>query len=206
VSTWKEYDQNIVTHSAAHHLMAIHQLIQRLGYARVSDVARQLNITRGSVSISLQPLKRAGLIIQDENRHLRLSEQGQALVDAIMTKRHVVQRLFVELLGVPTGQAEVDACKLEHLVSNETARRVTSFLRFLDERPPPARDFMAAWRGFDPSCSEDPSACATCDDGCLLKKTADDVTDRPEAGPPIPPIPPGSAGNVDPPDPTGSHT
>lgn len=153
--------------------MAIDDLIQRLGYARVSDIARQLNITRGSVSISLQPLKKVGLIIQDENRHLRLSEQGQSLVDAIKTKRLIVQRLFSELLGVGASQAEIDACKLEHLVSNETARRLVSFLRFLDSYPQIAKRFLAEWRKLDPSCGREPSACPTCEDNCVGKKVSD---------------------------------
>lgn len=157
--TWKEFDANVVSHSAAHHLMAIDDLIGRLGYARVSDIARQLNITRGSVSISLQPLKKAGLIVQDENRHLRLSDQGQALVNAIKTKRQIIQRLFNELLGVGPQQAEIDACKLEHLVSNETTRRLMSFLRFLDSNPPAAGDFLAAWREFDSPGGGEPSTC-----------------------------------------------
>src|SRR5205085_6565201 len=112
VETWKEFDQNVITHSAAHHLMAIDDLMNKLGYARVSDIARALNITRGSVSISLQPLKRAGLVLQDENRHLRLSERGRQLVGAIKTKRLLMQRLFGEVLGVGSVQAEIDACKL----------------------------------------------------------------------------------------------
>lgn len=157
VKTWKHFDHNVVTHSAAHHLMAIDDLIQRLGYARVSDIARLLNITRGSVSISLRPFKKSELILQDENRHLRLSERGQALVDAIKTKRHIVQRLFSELLGVDSQQAEIDACKLEHLVSNETARRLISFLRFIDSQPQAADDFLAAWQAFDPSCGRQPT-------------------------------------------------
>ena len=49
MDAWKEFDQNVVSHSAAHHLMAVDDLVQRLGYARVSDVARRLSITRGSV-------------------------------------------------------------------------------------------------------------------------------------------------------------
>ena len=100
MDTWKEFEQNVISHSAAHHLMAIDDLVGRLGYARVSDIARQLNITRGSVSISLKPLKEAGLIVQDENRHLRLSASGQRLVDAVKTKRRLIQRLLTELLGV----------------------------------------------------------------------------------------------------------
>ena len=170
MDTWKEFDQNVITHSAAHHLMAIDELIGRLGYARVSDVARQLNITRGSVSISLGPLKKAGLVTQDENRHLRLSERGQALVATIKTKRHLMRRLLAEVLGVAPEQAEIDACKLEHLVSNATARQVLSFLRFMDAEPARATELASAWRAAGLDCARAPGACPTCETECLAAK------------------------------------
>lgn len=167
--TWKEFDHNVVTHSAAHHLMAIDALMQTLGYARVSDVARQLDITRGSVSISLQPLKKAGLIAQDENRHLRLTPRGQALVDAIKTKRHVMRRFFTDVLGIPAEHAEIDACKLEHLLSNETARQLISLLRYFDSDASRAREFLEGWRSFDAACRHDPGDCPTCSNGCMAE-------------------------------------
>ena len=148
MDTWKEFDQNIITHSAAHHLMAIDDLVGRLGYARVSDIARRLNITRGSVSISLKPMKEAGLVLQDENRHLRLSESGQNLVNAIKNKRLLIQRLFVKLLGVPDQQADIDACKMEHLISGETERRLVAFMCFVESDQPEADAFLEAWRVF----------------------------------------------------------
>jgi len=170
VETWKEFEHNEITHSAAHHLMAIDDLIRKLGYARVSDIARQLNITRGSVSVSLQPLKEAGLVVQDENRHLRLSRPGQALVDAIRTKRLLVQRLFHEVLGVTALQAEVDACKVEHLLSNDTAQKIVAFLRFIDSGGRPVRDFLAAWRTANPACEHQPAECPSCGEkGCLVE-------------------------------------
>jgi Mn-dependent DtxR family transcriptional regulator len=168
LETWKEFDANVVTHSAAHHLMAIADLLGKLGYARVSDVARALNITRGSVSISLQPLKKAGLVVQDENRHLRLSEQGLTLVEAIKTKRHIVQRLLADVMGVEPVQAEIDACKFEHLLSNQSARRLVSFLRFVDSDERRARQFLDAWKAFEPTCAHEPDACITCDEGCMV--------------------------------------
>lgn len=161
VEIWKEFEQNEITHSAAHHLMAIDDLVQRYGYARVSDVARRLSITRGSVSITLQPLKKAGLVLQDENRHLRLSERGQELVAAIRTKRRLLQRLLAEVLGIDPQQAEIDACKMEHLMSNPTGQRLVSFLRYLDTDPQ-AREFLAAWRRFDAQCPHQPDACPSC--------------------------------------------
>ncbi len=170
--TWKEFDQNIITHSAAHHLMAIDDLIGQLGYARVSDIARQLNITRGSVSISLQPLKKAGLVTQDENRHLRLSPAGQRLVAAIKTKRLLIQRLLAEVLGVQGGQAEIDACKLEHLVSNATAQRLLSFLRYLDLSPA-GRELIARWQGSE-TCDGRAEECPSCEAECLARRIAGD--------------------------------
>lgn len=167
MDTWKEFDQNVITHSAAHHLMAVDDLHNKLGYARVSDVARRLNITRGSVSITLQPLKKAGLVLQDENRHLRLSESGQALVDTIKAKRLLVQRLFSEVLGVDAERAEIDACKTEHLISKDTARRLALFLRFMDSDSNAGRKFAAAWRAFEKSCDGQADACAICDAECL---------------------------------------
>lgn len=173
MDVWKEFDQNIITHSAAHHLMAVDDLVQKLGYARVSDIARQLNITRGSVSISLKPLREAGLILQDENRHLRLSPTGQMLVDSIKTKRLVMQRLFAEVLGADPQQAEIDACKLEHLVSNHTAKRLIAFMRFFDSENANSQRFLHAWRSFEETCDHEPSHCPSCEAGCLVRNLTD---------------------------------
>lgn len=166
---WKEYDHNVITHSAAHHLMAIDDLVQTLGYARVSDIARRLGITRGSVSISLQPLKKSGLVCQDENRHVRLSPNGQRLVDAIKTKRLLMQRMLSEVLGVDAVQAEIDACKMEHLLSNQAAQRLLSFLRFVDSNERLTKEFLLAWRRFDSTCGHEPSACPSCEHGCMAQ-------------------------------------
>ena len=54
---WKEFEHNEITHSGAHYLMTIHALIEDHGYARVSDVARNMHITPGSASIMIKSLK-----------------------------------------------------------------------------------------------------------------------------------------------------
>lgn len=173
METWKEFDQNEISHSAAHHLMAVDDLVRRFGYARVSDVARALSITRGSVSISLQPLKKAGLILQDENRHLRLSADGNKLVNAIKTKRVLMQRLFHEVLGVDSVQSEIDACKLEHLVSNTVAQKLVAFLKFIESDEHAAQDFKSALRNYTLTCDLQGDRCASCQSGgCMVDAVA----------------------------------
>lgn len=168
METWKEFDHNEISHSAAHHLMAVDDLIRKFGYARVSDVARMLNITRGSVSISLQPLKKAGLILQDENRHIRLSPDGNHLVAAIKTKRVLMQKLFHQVLGVDAIQAEIDACKLEHLVSNTVAQKLITFLKFVESEEPAVIEFRKAMRSYAMTCDVNSAKCASCQvTGCM---------------------------------------
>ena len=145
---WREFDQNPVSHSAAHHLVAIAELLDEYGYARVSDVARDLGITRGSVSVTLKNLKGRGLVTEDERRFLGLSEEGERIARGVMAKKQVLKGLLIDLLGVPDDQADQDTCKIEHLVSDETATRASRALLFLRSGAKEATRFVDALREF----------------------------------------------------------
>ena len=127
MEVWKEFNENVVTHSAAHHLVAILELTDKRGYARVTDVAKHLNITTGSASTNLKGLKHKGLVIEDENRFVSLSEEGEKLSRAIVERREILLDFFANVLGVSQEQAEIDACKTEHLLSPETTKKMLAF-------------------------------------------------------------------------------
>ncbi|HSA03548.1 MAG TPA: metal-dependent transcriptional regulator, partial [Candidatus Paceibacterota bacterium] len=168
METWKQYDANALTHSAAHHLLAIHELgAQYGGWARVSDIARFLGITRGSVSISLRSLKTRGWIDTDAHRMVRLSPHGLEVVDNISAKRTAVEMFFREVLGLSPEQAEIDSCKIEHLISPETAERLVNFMRFLTDKRSGARDMLRAFRHFQEDCAGKQN-CEVCRNRCLL--------------------------------------
>ncbi len=130
METWKEFDHNSTTHSVAHHLMTIYDLLNEYGYARVTDVAKRLNITRGSASLTIKSLKDKGLVGEDENRFLNLSEQSRGIVEMIKQRRIAAFTFFTEVLGISERQAEIDACKIEHLLSYETYEELTHFIDF----------------------------------------------------------------------------
>lgn len=129
MDTWKEFEASEISHSASHHLAAIAQLTEEQGYARAVDVSRRLHITRGSVSLALKSLKARGLVREDDNRFLSLSDEGQEIVDRIRARRKVVRGFFEDVLGMEHDQAETDACKIEHLLSDEACRRIERFAR-----------------------------------------------------------------------------
>jgi Mn-dependent DtxR family transcriptional regulator len=168
METWKEFEANELTHSAAHHLLAIDEVGERYGgWARVSDIARRLNITRGSVSINLRTLKTRGWVQTDERRLVRLSPKGVKVVHAVRAKRAIVKNLLHDTLGLPEHQAEIDSCKIEHLISHEAAQRLLQFLQFLTMGSPAARQVLKQFRATQTSCP--PSrTCAVCHGHCLI--------------------------------------
>ncbi len=127
MDVWKEFNENPITHSAAHHLLAILELSKKRGYARVTDVAKFLEITTGSASTNLKSLKLKGYVEEDDNRFLALSEVGNTVAVAILERREILEGFFIEVLGVSTDQAGIDACKTEHLLSAETTAKMLAF-------------------------------------------------------------------------------
>jgi Mn-dependent DtxR family transcriptional regulator len=145
--TWKEFEANEVTHSVAHHLVAIHEVGREYGgWARVSDIARWLGITRGSVSINLRNIKARGLVTEDDHRQVKLSEEGLKIAQAIMAKKAAVKAFLRDVINVPEEQAEIDSCKVEHLISRSTAEHLLRFINFLTSDDPAAREALSQFR------------------------------------------------------------
>ena len=164
---WKQFEQNPISHSAAHHIIAIDELLERHGYARVSDVAKLLNITRGSASLTLKALKQRGLVVEDNNRFLKLSEEGERLASSVRGRAFLMRRFFIDVLDIPSEDAEIDACKIEHLISLATAERLALFLRYFSGDDPKAVAFRESWQGFEDSCNQDPVNCPACETECV---------------------------------------
>lgn len=131
---WKQFEENDITHSAAHHILAILELKDTQGYARVTDVARHLNITTGSASTNLKGLKAKGLVVEDKNRFLILSPSGESLARAVLSRKAIFRKFLEEILKVSSDQAEIDACKTEHLISAETSAKLQKFVEAYSHR------------------------------------------------------------------------
>ncbi len=166
---WKSYEDNALTHSAAHYLMTIHELLASQGYARVTDIAKRLNITRGSCSISLKPLKKRGLVVEDANKFLQLSAEGRRLAQVVEKNDELLEAFFSDVLGVSAEQSEVDACKIEHLLSIESSVKLAAFIRVMRSDQKVVKDFVKALRKETSSCSQGSERCPTCQEECFYE-------------------------------------
>lgn len=129
--SWKEFNENPLSHSMAHYLVTLRDLHARQGYARVSDVAEELDVTKGTVSVQMRQLKEKGFVDEDDHRHLRLTPAGEALARQVVNNRETIIQFLNKVLEVEGEQAEVDACKIEHLLSPETSQQILGLVQLL---------------------------------------------------------------------------
>lgn len=130
-SYWRAFEENELTHSVAHYLMAVDHLRNEQGYARVTDVAGFLGISRGAASLALSQLKERGLVKEDPNRFLLLTEEGQRLAHTVEHNYALLTCFFETVLGIPSEIARADACKMEHLLSELSSGALVRFLKVL---------------------------------------------------------------------------
>ncbi|MGQ9494968.1 MAG: metal-dependent transcriptional regulator [Thermoanaerobaculaceae bacterium] len=166
-TTWRAFEANEVTHSAAHYLLAIASFTRKGIAPRSAHVARELGISRAAASLQLQSLRERGLVEMDARQQLHLTRAGADLVARIASMREVVRVFFEEILGVRPQVAALDACKVEHLLSEETGAAIIRLLRFLRSAHPAAQAAVQAFRETTAAC-EPQARCDMCANTCLL--------------------------------------
>jgi Mn-dependent DtxR family transcriptional regulator len=105
--------------SAENYLETILILQKRLGEVRSVDVATELGYSKPSVSIAMRNLRMAGCVKVGRNGSLLLTERGRGFAEATYA-RHVLLRDWLISIGVCEKTATYDACRIEHIISEES--------------------------------------------------------------------------------------
>jgi Mn-dependent DtxR family transcriptional regulator len=109
--------------SGEDYLEAILVLQKQKGMVRSVDVARHMNVSKPSVSHAVATLKDGGFLTMDDGLFLHLTNIGREVAEQIYEKH----RFFTERLiaaGVDPETAERDACRIEHVISEESFKRL----------------------------------------------------------------------------------
>lgn len=105
--------------SAEDYLERILILQEEKGEVRSIDIAHDMGFSKPSISVAMKKLKEAGLIIIDENGFISLTKEGHVIADKVYERHTVLKKILIDI-GVDPKQAEKDACKVEHVISEET--------------------------------------------------------------------------------------
>ena len=109
--------------SAEDYLETILMLTERQGKVRSIDVVNELGFTKASVSIAMKKLRENGYIAVDGKGNLTLLPPGQEIAEWIYSRHRLLTHFFVQL-GVDEKTAAEDACKAEHILSEQTLEKI----------------------------------------------------------------------------------
>ena len=115
------------------YLEAILVLSQRGKPVRSIDVCDYLGYSKPSVSRAMSLLRNGGYVSMDRDSYLSLTEAGREVAERIYERHRVLSTLFMAL-GVNEQTATQDACRIEHVISQETFEAIKRHANYVDHQ------------------------------------------------------------------------
>ena len=115
-----------VRESGEMYLEAILVLAKKSGYVRSIDVSEYLGYSKPSVSRAMGILREGGYILVEKDGAITLTDSGKKLAETIY-ERHTVLSELLNRLGVDEKTATDDACRIEHVISDESFQAIKQY-------------------------------------------------------------------------------
>ncbi|HAX73714.1 MAG TPA: DNA-binding protein [Firmicutes bacterium] len=113
--------------SAQNYLETIYVLSKSLPVVRAIDIASKLNYKKSSVSVAIKNLRENEYITVTDAGYIYLTESGQGVAEKVY-ERHLVLTAWLQQIGVDCNVACEDACKMEHIISEESFQAIKKLL------------------------------------------------------------------------------
>ena len=111
-----------VSHEAEEYLEAIYRFQNRRGVAKTTELASKLDVALGSVTNTIQHLKKHGLVEHEPYRGVKLTAKGEKIALKILRRHRLAERLLTDILNAKWSNVHEDACKLEHALTEEVTK------------------------------------------------------------------------------------
>lgn len=116
-----------IQESAENYLETILVLSQRQSFVRSIDIANELSFSKPSVSVAMKNLRQNDLILVDGDGHITLTPSGLAIAAKVYERHTLLSDMLIHL-GVDPSVATEDACRIEHVISEESFRALKKHL------------------------------------------------------------------------------
>jgi Mn-dependent DtxR family transcriptional regulator len=112
----------------------IYELIREKGYAKPVDIAKNLHVTKPTVSGMINKLGEEQLLVHEKYGGIVLTEKGRSMADSI-GKRHALLVSFLRLLGAQESTAQKDTEGLEHYIDTRTLELLSRLVDYASKNP-----------------------------------------------------------------------
>ncbi|MBQ6144126.1 MAG: metal-dependent transcriptional regulator [Clostridia bacterium] len=117
-----------LTSSLEDYLEIIYILSEQGLKVGITDIAKALVVSKPSATKAIKILKNENLVSQEKYGKILLTKEGEKAAVAVYDKHKVISKFLNKVLGVSEKTAEIDACKIEHILSKETVNGIKNYL------------------------------------------------------------------------------
>ncbi|HCC00516.1 MAG TPA: DtxR family iron (metal) dependent repressor [Ruminococcaceae bacterium] len=118
-----------LTYTMENYLEAIYELSGDGTGARLSDIASRLGVTKASANSAMSTLAQNGLITNEKYHEIFLTTIGEKQAVATSSKHRTIRAFFTEILHIDPSIADSDACRIEHVISEESVNAMRNYFR-----------------------------------------------------------------------------
>lgn len=123
-----------LTGSLEDYIEMIYILQQKNEKVRITDIANSLKLTKPSVNKAVKNLRSEGLVTHERYGNIILTVRGEEVARAVYERHKILKKFFIEVLKIDPEVAEEDACKVEHVLSVESMKKLTEYFSCLINR------------------------------------------------------------------------
>jgi len=117
-----------ISESTEMYLETILLLERSHGHAHGVEIARKLGVSKASVTKAMKKLQSDGLVEKEDYGSITLTEKGIELSTAVYEKHKLISTFFMNTLGVSQSVASENACRMEHIVTDELLDSIEKYL------------------------------------------------------------------------------
>jgi len=117
------------------YLRTIYELVEEGIVPLRARIAERLHQSGPTVSQTVARMERDGLVTVEGDRHLELTDDGLSAATRVMRKHRLAERLLVDVIGMNWEQVHEEACRWEHVMSEDVERRLLELLDHPTESP-----------------------------------------------------------------------
>lgn len=117
------------------YLEVIYNSIKYNETVKAVDIARELNVSRASVTEALNKLADRGLINYGRYQNITITDMGMKIAEDVVNRHSSLSSFFERVLGASRQESEENACRIEHIISAELLDRIEVYVKFAEAHP-----------------------------------------------------------------------
>ena len=108
-----------VSSTIEEYLEAIYKLEEKKGSAKTGDLAKELNVTLGTITNTIESMEKQNLITHKPYKGVKLTKKGRKIALDVVRRHRLSERLLTDILKLEWSKAHDAACKLEHAIADK---------------------------------------------------------------------------------------